>query len=275
MNDIPTEFKNKLDPCCCPHCKSTKFIRFGKDGKIQKYSCKQCNKIFRATTGSPIHGMHKKEKAKTYLMALYCGCSVRKAAQRTGISINTSFNWRHKFLTSLVQTFIGENMAEKATVSLIKMKYSAKGRRKEPEKHQKPTKNIQIITEGQIRILKLPPNSTTISANMVLKEQINTTVCTIVPNKMLTAAFSRIPDVNKTLNSKQKRQQMAISRQKTSDMLHWMERFRGVASKYLQQYWSWYSTLNNIKILKEEVPFFMGICFTQRNIDKYRLLKSI
>jgi hypothetical protein len=43
--------------------------------------------------------LKKKDKVRTYLYCLLSGYSIRKSAKETGISVQTSFDWRHKLLT--------------------------------------------------------------------------------------------------------------------------------------------------------------------------------
>lgn len=84
----------------CPYCSSISNVRRGTVKNIQVYTCRSCGKSFRDTTNTSLHRLHKKDKVAKYLQAMRLGLSVRKAAAYAGVSKNTSFAWRHKFLCS-------------------------------------------------------------------------------------------------------------------------------------------------------------------------------
>lgn len=84
----------------CPHCQSKSVRGNGRLKGVQRYVCKDCSKNFSETIGKFWFSLKKKDKVKTYLYCLLSGYSIRKSAKETGISIQTSFDWRHKLLTS-------------------------------------------------------------------------------------------------------------------------------------------------------------------------------
>ena len=84
----------------CPHCSSSKIRANGKLKGVQRYVCNGCKKNFSETTGKFWFGLKKRDKVNRYLYCLLSGYSIRKSAKETGISIQTSFDWRHKLLTS-------------------------------------------------------------------------------------------------------------------------------------------------------------------------------
>ena len=84
----------------CPHCQSLSVRGNGRLKGVQRYGCKDCRKNFSETTGKFWFALKKKDKVKQYLYCLLSGYSIRKSAKETGISIQTSFDWRHKLLTS-------------------------------------------------------------------------------------------------------------------------------------------------------------------------------
>lgn len=89
------------EPIYCPHCKSEHWILFGKIKGVQKYRCKECNRVFTPLTGTSVHWIHKKDKWNVYLDCMLQSMSLHKCAKEAGISYKTSFDWRHKILKSL------------------------------------------------------------------------------------------------------------------------------------------------------------------------------
>jgi len=100
LSDILKEQEGKA-VIACPSCQSQDVIAKGYRGAIRKYKCKSCGRNFSSTTNTALYRIHKKDKWEAYLQCMEDGLSIRKAAQRVGISIQTSFDWRHKVLERL------------------------------------------------------------------------------------------------------------------------------------------------------------------------------
>jgi len=85
----------------CPNCKSIHIKKNGHQHGQQIYKCKNCGKNFRETTGTLVYYLHKKELMLDYLRCMLEGKSLRACASEVGISLPTSFAWRHKILSAL------------------------------------------------------------------------------------------------------------------------------------------------------------------------------
>ena len=110
----------------CPHCQSISIVANGKCRGTQRYRCKECGKNFSEKSGSSIAHLKKPQLWSTYVKHMFDGHSIRKCAKLTGISIQTSFNWRHKILSSLQS--LSPNKFEGITESDdIFFNYSEKG----------------------------------------------------------------------------------------------------------------------------------------------------
>ena len=98
----------ELKAFSCPHCKDQRIRANGKLKGVQRYLCNGCGKNFSETTGKFWFALKKKDKINKYLYCLLSGYSIRKSARETGISIQTSFDWRHKLLTSFSSVSVSE-----------------------------------------------------------------------------------------------------------------------------------------------------------------------
>lgn len=87
------------DPCC-GHCRSRNAGGWSSQNGLKRYRCKECGKTFNALTGTPLAQLHRRDAWFAYAQALADGVSLRKAAQRCGIALDTSFRWRHRFLAA-------------------------------------------------------------------------------------------------------------------------------------------------------------------------------
>ncbi|MFW5877879.1 MAG: IS1595 family transposase [bacterium] len=85
----------------CPYCSSEEFISRGSHKGVKKYHCKNCKKYFNSNSGTALYGIHKKNKWQQYIECMNQGWSLRKSAQKVGISYRTAFIWRHKILSTL------------------------------------------------------------------------------------------------------------------------------------------------------------------------------
>ena len=87
----------------CPHCCSTTVYRRGKQKGVQMYRCNSCGKWYSETTGTPLYDIKLKPKWQAYLNCMEKGMPIKKIAKELDISIQTSFDRRHKILASLSQ----------------------------------------------------------------------------------------------------------------------------------------------------------------------------
>ena len=88
----------------CPYCKATHIVRNGhrKSDGVQRYVCRGCGKSFVATSNSIVSGTDKDyEVWRKYVECMMDGLSIRRAAEKCGIHRNTAFAWRHKILDAL------------------------------------------------------------------------------------------------------------------------------------------------------------------------------
>ncbi len=84
----------------CPHCGTPRAISRGKARGLRRYQCRGCRKTFNAATGTPLSGLHRKDKWLAFGTCLADGLTVRASAERCRFAVNTAFRWRHRFLTA-------------------------------------------------------------------------------------------------------------------------------------------------------------------------------
>lgn len=85
---------------CCGHCKSESFISWGRASCLRRYKCHDCRRTFNALTGTPLAQLHRRDAWLDYARALVDRVSLRCAAERADVSLDTSFRWRHRFLAA-------------------------------------------------------------------------------------------------------------------------------------------------------------------------------
>ena len=87
----------------CPHCGSGGAVSRGKARGLRRYRCKACGKTFGALTGTPLSGLHHKDRWLAFGASLAEGETIHESAGRCGIAPSTAFRWRHRFLEAVRQ----------------------------------------------------------------------------------------------------------------------------------------------------------------------------
>ena len=96
---IEERFRNGL---ICPRCKARRVSRNGRRRGVQRYVCRSCGSTFNAATGTVLAATKKSVSVwECYVECMVSGLSVRMSAEKCGISKSTSFIWRHKLLDAL------------------------------------------------------------------------------------------------------------------------------------------------------------------------------
>lgn len=93
------EMRFAADPAC-GHCDSKAFQSWGNANGLKRFRCadKDCGRTFNALTGTPLAKLRRRDAFLEYARALADGVSLRKAAARCDMHLETSFRWRHRFL---------------------------------------------------------------------------------------------------------------------------------------------------------------------------------
>jgi len=84
----------------CPHCAGREIIGWGRSHGLLRFRCKSCGRTFNALTKTPMAHLRKKEKWRDHARAMIEGKSLSKTAELCGVHPTTAFRWRHRFLRS-------------------------------------------------------------------------------------------------------------------------------------------------------------------------------
>lgn len=86
------------DTRACPHCASSQLVKNGSANGLQRFKCRQCKRTFNPLTGTPLARLHLRDKWMGQAQALGAGLSLNEVAQRLDVAQSTAFRWRHRFL---------------------------------------------------------------------------------------------------------------------------------------------------------------------------------
>ena len=252
----------------CPHCKCERIRANGKLKGVQRYLCNGCRKNFSETTGKFWFALKKKDKINKYLYCLLSGYSIRKSAKETGISIQTSFDWRHKLLTSFSSVSVSEFEGIVESDDLF-FPISEKGNRtleRKPKKRGEKASKAGISNE-KVAVIATCDRSGNKDFEVVTTGRISKKDLDKVYQGRLDKATVLCSDSHRSYGAFAKSSTIihkkfnASKGQKTVDKIYhvqnvnnmdmrlskFMEPFNGVATKYLQNYLNWFLVLEKIK----------------------------
>ena len=265
----------------CPRCRCEYVTKAGVHNGRQVYKCKNCKYQFRETAKSLVYHLHKYPLILDYLKCMLEGKSLRTCASEVGISLPTSFRWRHKILAAIQGLEGGINFSGITETDELLLQYSEKGRRyktiEEKEQAMKtvhPNVAVLVMTDREGNLLFKHTGENRVQ-NSQIKEELkrrvseNNLIC-FKPNDEFKQAVMESP--SKKVIVRRKTIGLAIysvnvAEKKITNFLVWMMRFRGVATKYLQNYLMWFVVMN--KYLKDKVESDIGRLLNLSSHDRW------
>ena len=242
----------------CPHCKSVAVGTWSRPNPLTRYKCHDCKRTFTALTGTPLERLRRRDAWLDYAQSLTDGVSLRKAAKRCGIVLDTAFRWRHRFLQLLKQrkaTAISGMVEVDETYFLRSQKGARKvAGRKARKRGGKASKPGLSDEHAAVLIARDRTGATTDAvldkvdtANIArhLGEVVQKDTLLISDGEKAYGAFAAALGLLHVwiIASKGEHVWRGYHIQNvnayTSGLKTWMTRFRGVATKYLDSYLGW------------------------------------
>jgi transposase-like protein len=283
----------------CPHCQSEKVYKRGKQSGVQMYKCRSCSKWYRETTGTPLWDIKLKHKWQSYLRCMKEGKTIKKTATEVGISIQTSFDWRHKILSSL-SDFAPETFSDVVECDELELALSNKGNRnleREPRKRGSDFKRnkasatptvVQVVTvverkgEKYLKAVETQRLSTE-QITKVLGGKLGENT-TLITDKH--KSYKRFAKDNPQINHKSVLAKDHVCKKDKSIHLQHVNNthaqlrsfllpFKGVSSKYLQNYLNWFAYAEKLSGTKTTIKqWFFAILASSQAYDLFWLFKD-
>jgi len=265
----------------CPRCRCEHVTKAGVHNGRQVYKCKKCKYQFRETAKSLVYHMHKYPLMLDYLKCMLEGKSLRACAREVGISLPTSFKWRHKILSAIQGLESGISFSGITEADELLMQYSEKGRKYKSleEKEQAmntvhPNVAVLVMTDREGNLLFKHTGENRVQNNQIkeeLKRRVseNNLIC-FKPNDEFKQAVMESSSKKILVRGKTKGltvYSVKIAEKKINNFLVWMMKFRGVATKYLQNYLMWFVVMN--KYLKTNVESDIGRLLNLSSHDRW------
>jgi transposase-like protein len=266
---------NKRKPC--PHCASEKTYKRGKQSGMQMYQCRECSKWYSETTGTPLWDIKLKHKWQGYLRCLEEGMSIKKTAKEIGISIQTSFDWRHKILSTL-SGFTPKTLSGVVECDELELALSHKGSRtleRKPRKRGTDFKRnepsiestvVQVVTAVQrngekylkaVESKRLSSEEITKALDGKLSDQ-TTLITDKHPSYKLFAKENKSIKHRSVLakehvNKADKHIHLQHVNNTHAQLRKFLLPFNGVSSKYLQNYLNWFAYAHKLSGTKTTI----------------------
>jgi transposase-like protein len=243
----------------CPHCKGRRIHRHGMARGLWRYKCLACARTFNALTGTPLARLRKRDRWLKFAEALNGSETVRAAAVRTGIDKSTSFRWRHRFLKAQ-KDLKDQRLTGIVEVDECFVLQSRKGERRLPRKARKRGGKAEKpgLSSEQTPILiardryghhldAVLHNRSEDAVNAVLKGAVsNTDVLLCMDGDPALIAFAKAEAIEYELilashgeHVHEKVLHIQTVNSYISRFKKWLNRFNGVATKYLPNYLGW------------------------------------
>jgi transposase-like protein len=246
----------------CGHCGSKKYSKYGVRNDLQRYKCNSCGKTFNILTGTPLSRLRKKGRWLNYARCMSEGMTLQVSADLVGVDLTTSFRWRHTFLSN------ANDLKPKRLNGVVEavdsyFYYSEKGSnfpssiskevigKRAPKVYVLTTRdrngntNEEII--GDFNVANVPNSQLNrISPDVLLCSNKNGFYDAISKQLKIVHAKLRRSEVER-----RKIIHVKNAYKYKESLYDWMEKFKGVATKYLSNYLSWYRELDEYNM---EIP---------------------
>ena len=272
---IDLEIHKEKGEICCPKCNSKNIKKNGKYRDRQLYKCKDCNKKFNELTNTPFH--HTRLVYKQIADAYEClvnKLSIRKTANKVGISIKTAFVLRFKIISCLKNIINNSDLKGTSQLDEYYLPINLKGTKPEnmPRLSKKRQKNgtgksgiskhtvcvVSGVDEYDNMIFKI--GGTSNASSKMIKD----TIAQYIPkgSKVITDCKSSYESVAKEKNWSLKQikskayvdaegNNLATINSLHSELDYFLSGFRGVSTKHLSEYLDWFVYIKHLNYTKE------------------------
>lgn len=233
---------------CCPHCNSDNFRKHGFYKNKRRFFCKNCLKTFSKRYNSVSYCSKKSDVIwSSYIDLFNEGYSIRLCSMLLKINIKTAFYWRHKILRKISKEDKKYNSTVNIGIKTYWIKENRKGTKTFSDKRKKHliccTKSLTHNISGKILLdnkfnIHLARNNFKekfpfhLSNSLIGTDVYSKTIATNINKKLKFEFPSELKiKVYTELN------EVYLSHK------DWLKRFRGIATKYYDLYFSWFSCL--------------------------------
>lgn len=259
----------------CPICGDVeRIVKNGKRAGSQRYICKHCKKSFMANTTSILERTHKSISVwKKFLECMVHGMSILKTAEICEINKNTAFAWRHKVLDALSQmvedTSLEGIVEADETFFILSYKGQKAGLPRKPKKRGESASKRGLSREQVCVPCAIDRKGKVISkiSNLgrIQTQGLHRVFDGKIKNKSIlctdkASAYVRFSADNdlKLIQIKGGKEKLGIYHLNHANAYHsglktFLKTFKGVSTKYLNNYLTWNIFVSKKGTIKEKV----------------------
>ena len=286
----------------CPHCDNTGkgVIKNGHSRKgSQTFLCKKCKRTFTIRTKTVFAHTHKNASVwKKFIRCMIQKLTVREAAAACGISKTTAFVWRHKILDALQKMMESVILGGEIEADETFFPLSYKGNHKKSKRFTMPRKSRKrgsenhkpgmshehvcvpcAVNKAGLSIARATNTSKPKKAiiSQLYKNHIETGSTLVTDSARVYLHLTKLIGIkhirvakDKHLNGKHGIQRINSYH---SQLKHFIHHFRGVSTKYLNNYLVWHNFANISKEhqASKEQTLFSFLLKTQNLTRGYSL----
>ena len=246
----------------CPRCNCDRVQRWGQFLGRQRYRCRGCGRTFSDLTGTPAAYIKKLRLWDRYADCMRASMSVRCSAARLGIHPTTAFRWRHRLLNAL-RTRPGETLSGWIELDTTRFPYSEKGQRRRHhpprrrglsgwERLAHPNVSVLIVCDRGGHLIHAlcgrgRPSAMDLERAVAGRIAGRPTLCAEhgqfgIGRGLMHRYRGRFFDARTGAASGKDARLVHVRTARAAQVrLHdWIQRFRGVATKYLANYLVWH-----------------------------------
>ena len=278
-NSVYTLIKEELP--ICHKCGSVHVVKNGKDAHGHtRYLCRGCGKSFGALSTSVVSRTRKDADTwQEYIKCMLQGLSIAKSAEACGIAIQTAFTWRHKILNALTEHSFSNSYTGLVEMDELFMRISYKGNHTKSKRFSMPRKsfkrgsdNVCTSSNSKACVLCVVQRDKSFSGVIPCRGAINKPLLEqLFENKVsdetiiLTDGYRAYNQYFRTTNAEHivlptnnhKPTVKGVYHINNVNALHhrfrkFLEKYNGVATKYLHNYLALFLWLENNKYCNKE-----------------------
>ena len=244
----------------CPDCQQTAYSRCGHANGLQRFKCKACGRTFNSLTGTPLARLRLKTRWLAYFDCLRdAACTVKSAADKVGVHASTSFRWRHRFLkwTRLDRPARLEGIVEADETFLLESQKGSRNITRAPRKRggvaskrgiSKDLVNIVVARDRSGKTVDFIAGRGALTASALhthLLAKLAPDVLLVSDANAAYKKFAREARIaHRSVNLRQGVRVINEVHIQNVNAYHsrfkgWLQHFRGVATRYLDNYLGW------------------------------------
>lgn len=238
MNSISDINNNEI--VTCPHCKDNNICKYGYVKKRQRYRCKNCGRTFTSYTNKPWSNSRISiEVWDKYLSLMDNKNTLLECSRILGINIKTAFRMRHKIMNIIQEN----NGLLQGVVGIVRRVYYENRKGSKNIEGPRRKYNLHFGVDSQENSF-LDINDDIMSVNLVA----DIIKCKINNDAVILPSNNRF--VNKAIGPRIKSggtiEYLNVCREYSFYKI-WNYEFRGVATKYIYSYYSWYRNKGKVR----------------------------